>query len=208
MRRFYVYTHCRLDSGRPFYVGKGQNRRHISRDGRSDWWRRIVDKHGLESRIVANFEHESDAFALERVLIATGRAFEMPLINITDGGEGSSGRRHSEEAKRKISLANKGREKSPEVRKALSERMKNFKHSEESKAKIGAHTKRNKERGLCGGRPRRPIRCIETGRVFEMRIHAVEWLRQNGHPKADSPSIKRCMERSSSYAYGFHWENL
>lgn len=119
---FYTYIHTRNDDGSVFYVGKGHGgRAHAI--GRNPHWNNIVNKHGHVVEIIEHFDDEQDAFAHERYLIASYRAFGVPLCNLTDGGEGLSnpsvetrakmsdagkGRTHSEEARAKISAANKG----------------------------------------------------------------------------------------------------
>jgi len=57
-----------------------------------------------------------------------------PLTNFTNGGEGTSGYKHSKEAKLKIGIASKGR----------IPYMKGKKHSEETKKKIGEYNKGKK----------------------------------------------------------------
>lgn len=87
--RFYVYVHRRASDGRIFYVGKGSGNRARQPWMRNKWWKHTVGKHGLNVEIVAWFENEADAFALERDLIAWyGRDV---LVNLTDGGEGATG---------------------------------------------------------------------------------------------------------------------
>jgi len=97
---FYVYTHSRVSDGRVFYVGKGKGDRAWDTFGRSNWWKRAVTKHGFSYNIVAHFNSESCAFSFERALIKYyGRD---NLCNMTDGGDGSSGHRHTDDAKRRI----------------------------------------------------------------------------------------------------------
>lgn len=57
--------------------------------------------------------------------------------NLTDGGEGNFGFKHSEEFKSMIRERFKGRFVSEDVRKKIREANKNFRHSEEAKKKIG-----------------------------------------------------------------------
>lgn len=92
----YVYVHIRASDGTVFYVGKGTKRRAWNRRNRNPWWRSTVAKHGLEVAIVKDGMSESCAFSLERALI---RAYSGTLCNLTDGGEGASGYRHTEETK-------------------------------------------------------------------------------------------------------------
>ena len=91
---FYAYTHARPD-GSVFYVGKGQGRRawRMKRENNPHHCN-IVAKYGAENIIVATFPAESEeaAFALECRMIKDFRASGLVLANITDGGEGQTGR--------------------------------------------------------------------------------------------------------------------
>jgi hypothetical protein len=121
MNRFFVYLHTKLDTGEVFYVGKGEGRRYLSRCGRSAWWKRTVEKHGLKSEIIERFTDEADAFALERYLIASYRALGARLLNMTDGGDGATGRPMSIEHRRRISEAQRGQPNDPAQNAAHSE---------------------------------------------------------------------------------------
>jgi hypothetical protein len=152
INRFYVYEHWRPDKDICFWVGKGNGDRAF-RFKRSQHYNNIVAKLGrlgmcVEVRMVASGMTEPDALALEVERIAFWRSAGIKLANLTNGGEGTSGLKHteatraimrekrknriivhSEETKRKIGLANsialKGR-KNPEH----SARMKGRKHSD------------------------------------------------------------------------------
>jgi hypothetical protein len=89
MNHFYVYAHARASDGKVFYIGKGRGNRAFSKDGRNKYWARVVDKHGLNVRLIKSDMSEPCAFSLERAMIAAlGR---KNLCNLTDGGEGPSG---------------------------------------------------------------------------------------------------------------------
>ena len=118
--KFYTYVHRRADSGDVFYVGKGQGRRSASKQGRSDYWRRVVGKHGLIIEAVAFFIKEEDAFDHERLLIAEFRSLGVKLANLTDGGEGTSGRPHTPEAIAKMVTASTGKIPSQQARERMS----------------------------------------------------------------------------------------
>ena len=107
---YYVYLHRRLSDNKVFYVGKGKNKRAYSTFGRNNWWSKTVSKHGLIVEIVFDKLEENEAFQIERDTILEMRYFGYPLVNMTDGGEGLSGFKWSEEQmKNHQSLKNKGR---------------------------------------------------------------------------------------------------
>lgn len=62
--------------------------------------------------VLEECQHPEDLFAAERRWIAHGRAQGWRLTNLTDGGEGAIGMRHSAETRAKI--GQKSRAKSPE----------------------------------------------------------------------------------------------
>ena len=66
-------------------------------------------------------------------------------LNLTEGGEGAKGHRHSEEAKAKMSAASKGRSKSEEHKAKLSAARKGKPLSEERKAAMRETWKLRKE---------------------------------------------------------------
>lgn len=106
---FYVYIHLKEDTNEPFYVGKGSGKRALSRNSRSDFWRSIVAKHGYLVKIVMDDLLEEQAMSLERETIKNLREMGVKLCNFTDGGDGVSGLMHSEESKRRMSEAKKGK---------------------------------------------------------------------------------------------------
>lgn len=125
-KKFYVYEHWRPDERVIFYVGKGHARRAYDwHRGRNRWHRFIVAKLrklGLrvEVRIVHSDMEETDALAKERELIAHWRSIGADLVNLTDGGEGPSGLKHTDEWKQANSLRMKGRKMSDEARANMS----------------------------------------------------------------------------------------
>lgn len=101
---FYVYVHRRLTDSKPFYVGKGKGNRAFTSDGRNDYWKNTKDKHGFSVEIVFENLTEDEAFQCEKDTITEFRYFGYPLTNLTDGGDGTSGYKVSEEAKELKSL--------------------------------------------------------------------------------------------------------
>lgn len=121
-RIYYVYLHIRPDTGACFYVGKGKGiRAHDMRRGRNCWHKSVTKKLSelgmcAEVQLVGDCLTEREAFDLEIEQIALWRSEGAPLTNLTDGGDGPSGRKHTEEWKRANSERMKGREVSEETR--------------------------------------------------------------------------------------------
>jgi hypothetical protein len=119
-KKFYVYVHYKLSDDSPFYVGKGSKNRESVSEGRSKWWKHIVDKHGYYSLRVASFAVETDAFQKEISLISDLKFLGFTLCNLTSGGEGASGCNPSTESRLKMSVAKLSKEKSIETREKMS----------------------------------------------------------------------------------------
>ena len=99
---FYTYAHY-TPQGRLFYIGKGQGRRAHMFHKRSQHWKNVVSKHGVpDVQILSNWDSEAEAFDHEKLLISCFRDMGYKLCNLTDGGEGSSGFKHSEQTKSKL----------------------------------------------------------------------------------------------------------
>jgi hypothetical protein len=89
--KYYTYIHYKADTLEPFYIGKGTKNRYKVKSNRSDYWDNVNNKHGFVSEILSIFKNEKDAFEHEKFLIATFKDLGYKLVNLTDGGEGSSG---------------------------------------------------------------------------------------------------------------------
>lgn len=115
----------------------------------------IVSKYGHDNILICSMEcsTEDSAFDLERGLIKRLRAMGVEIVNCTDGGEGVSGLRMSDEAKQKMRAKKVGRKlsaehiekirksqigkvMSPEAREKVSLARKGAKFSDEHKRKL------------------------------------------------------------------------
>ena len=166
----YVYIHKRKDTNEVFYVGIGQNKnRAFEKNRRNPFWKRITkitdfDVHIIEENLSWKEACEREKYWISfygRRNINTGS-----LVNLTDGGDGTLGRIVSEETrnkmrrpiseehKRKIGLASKGRnvgrKHTEEARKKMSNSlkgktswMKGKTQTEETKKKISDSLKKN-----------------------------------------------------------------
>lgn len=114
-----VYRHRRLDTGKVFYVGIGSSKkRAYCKNGRNDYWNKIVKKAGYQIEIVKKDISREEACELEEILISEyGRVNNSTgcLCNMTDGGEGAPNVIVSLETRNKLSKANKGYKHTPEA---------------------------------------------------------------------------------------------
>lgn len=150
--KFYSYLWLR-DDGSPYYAGKGKGKRAFSAyhsfHPPADPSRILIFPHATE---IESFESEI-AFIkwFGRKDLGTGG-----LRNLTDGGEGSSGRIASQETRAKIGAKGRGRKQSPvakrhqiaaqlgstrsvETRAKQAAAAKGRKHSEATKAKLAIY---------------------------------------------------------------------
>lgn len=122
MKTFYIYQLRLENSVAPFYIGKGRGKRSMQHFTPTNLGtkslRSSIIKHARENGIAVIVEVlasgllEDAAFQIERNLISHYGRRDIGtgiLANHTDGGEGASGVAISEETKKKISDALKGR---------------------------------------------------------------------------------------------------
>lgn len=143
----YVYTHTRLDTNEIFYVGIGtqDNYKRASRShNRTNYWNNIVKKCGWRVDIVFDNLSWEDACKKEIELIKKYGRIDLgtgTLVNLTDGGDGSLGLKHSEKTKLKMSKTRKG-----------------INHAQEHKSKI--------KKSMLGKNCKKIIN-TETGEIFK-----------------------------------------
>ena len=132
-----VYRHRRLDNNKIFYIGVGSKKRAYSKSKlrRNQFWINIINKTDYNVEILAeNLDLES-AKELEVFLIELYGRRDLNkgnLVNLTDGGEGTVGRKLSKqqcediknrmkghfvtkETRLKISISNKGKNKGKKI---------------------------------------------------------------------------------------------
>jgi hypothetical protein len=109
---FVLYMHSRKEDGRIFYIGYGSPERAYDFSNRGDWWKGVYKKNGVVVTILQKDLSSDRAKELEIKMIAFyGRQKPSPhnlnygcLINLTDGGDGGTGRIWTEEQKERHSL--------------------------------------------------------------------------------------------------------
>ena len=174
---FYTYAHY-TPQGRLFYIGKGQRGRAFSFYQRGSHWNNVVDKYGKpEAQILAHWETEKEALDHEVLLISCFKDMGYKLTNLTDGGEGSSGFKHSQESIAKIAKVKTekpskywlGKPRSQETKDKISKALMGVgrPHTEEAKKKIAlAHT--GKKQGSPSLETRKKL-SLATKKVWEAR---------------------------------------
>ena len=158
MKNNVVYLHVKKGTNDVFYVGIGINkRRAYSTSNRNNRWHKVVDEFGYDIRIVNEVESYDDALYIEAELIeAFGRAVDNSgqLTNLNKGGGGNLGNIHTEDTKRRMSKAKKG--------KIL---------TEETKRKISESVKKSANKMWSGDNPRSRS-CVAFGRIFDSLAEA------------------------------------
>jgi hypothetical protein len=196
---FYVYLHRKGTTKDVFYVGKGYGKRAWVDSNRGSFWLRVLKKHGIVVEIVEQGLQEWYAFELEKDLISFYGRKDLgfgSLINMTDGGDGVSGRKMKEDAKKKISNARFGKKLSKEHKEKL------------SIAKIGKakpQAVRNKT-SVTKRKKSKKIICVDNGLIFEAGICAQRWLQENGEKVGARSAIYACCKGQRPSAYGYTWK--
>ena len=141
-----VYFHINPVKKEVFYVGIGIIKRPFSKKNRNKHWHNIVNKYGYNIVVIEKNLSLKDAFEREKYyikLIGRKDLGKGSLVNMTDGGEGSHGYKHGEEAVIKMKKARANFKHKAETIQKLKESckgkntwMKGRKLSEETKEKM------------------------------------------------------------------------
>jgi hypothetical protein len=112
MNKFYIYFHINTFKNEIFYVGKGSGRRAFQKSNRNRYWINTTNKYEYDVIIIDENLTEEKAFELEIYYINKIGRKDLgfgTLVNMTNGGDGTSGNLPSEEQKRNHSIFMKGR---------------------------------------------------------------------------------------------------
>lgn len=112
MNNHYIYFHRRKDDNVVFYVGIGVGRRANRISNRSEFWKRIVAKHGgFNIEIVHSGISQDEAKELEKHYISLYGRIDLglgTLCNMTDGGDGRVNYKCQDSTKEKIRKSSTG----------------------------------------------------------------------------------------------------
>lgn len=104
-----LYIHLK-PNGKIFYVGISKDlKRPYNKHGRTNYWKQIVNKYGYEVQILKKNLTKKEACELEKMLISWFGRLDLKtgcLVNMTDGGDGTSNK--SIETRTKISISQLG----------------------------------------------------------------------------------------------------
>lgn len=140
---------------------------------------------------VLEYANPNELADLEIAYISKHKAFGDNGYNFTMGGEGGLlGMQKSEETRRKISEANKGRPHTPEEKAHLSNTLKGRIFTEEHKKKIGEANKVSHAKSVL---------CVETGQVFNSQKEAGRYF------KTDCSNIGHVCKGRQETAKGYHF---
>ena len=158
---FFVYVDCKPD-GTPFYVGKGLMNRVYMKSRKNNHHANICVKYPDWYRGLAFMGNEKDAFNKEIELIAK---YKATLVNLTDGGEGTSGLAKDNEWKAKLANSAKNQWNMVGMKEKMSAKIKEAHSKPETKLKmqIAAKNRDMTKSALA------PHICIECGRVSNSR---------------------------------------
>lgn len=121
--KYCVYRHLK-PCGEVFYIGIGSVKRPYSKKNRNKYWKNVVNKYGYEIEILTHNKSWEECIEVEKILISWYKRKDCcggTLVNMTDGGEGCTGRMWTNEQKDKISKANTGKTHTEEQKQKWSE---------------------------------------------------------------------------------------
>ncbi|MBR1397428.1 MAG: GIY-YIG nuclease family protein [Selenomonadaceae bacterium] len=196
------------------------------RNSRPCYIDRAIKKYGIENFSVEVIEecdildelNEREIFWIRELNCKYSNGY-----NLSDGGKGSTGYIITPELSLKLSELRKGRRNTPEQRAKISATLKGRIFSEETKRKISAAkighivseetreklrkanlgkkaTEATKAKMSVSSSTKRPVQCIEMGKIFESITAAAKFF------EITNNTITTACKNSNRTASGFHWK--
>lgn len=179
------------------YVGKSSRgmkrpRKHLTACGRRGdthrhcWLKQMFKDEGTVPSIIVlcECETEVEALAWEVQFIALFRTAGFRLTNLTDGGEGMSGYKVSDETKRKLAEFNKGHKHSDEHKRKIAEGIKGRVRTDEHKQRISEAQKGSEK---CATHLHKVQEANKgSKRSYESRCKMSEAGKRRGSPSAET----------------------
>jgi len=187
MNNFYVYRYIRLDTNAPFYVGKGSGKRAVNMSAHNEYCKRIAAAHGYRVEKMVNKIPEDLAHAKEIEFIALYKRLGYCEANFTDGGEGRSGFKLTDETKKKISESQKGNKN----------HMYGITHSEKTKKKM------SKSQKIVKNTPEVKARMSKVAKIAMNRPETKSKMSKSQKIVKNTPEVKARMSKISKK----NWEN-
>lgn len=197
MTIYYVYAYLRNSDGTPYYIGKGKKQRAYSK-----YHNVTVPKDKSKIVFLEKNLTELGALALERRYIKWYGRKDINtgiLYNRTDGGDTTTGYIPTEETRKKLSIAGKGRKRSIEFCENLSKTRKGHIVSDETRKKIGDANRGRKLTDEHIAKTRRigiPQTDYQKQRVRESRQKTYELTNPEGHIFTITNLSKFCRENN------------
>lgn len=172
---FYVYLHINKLNGNPFYVGKGTGDRCNNVASRNNYWKNTVNLYGYDILLLEENLSEEKSFELEKYWINRIGRKDLKnglLVNNTNGGEGSSGYKHRESSRIKMSESRKGIPTSVKQKEKVGKIYRN---------KFGSDHNRSKS-VICVETRNKYGSMSEASRELNIHVSSVSWSITHGKP--------------------------
>lgn len=212
--KFYVYVIFR-SNGVPCYVGKGTGGRwrdHV-RNAKNPHLRNIYRQADSDLPIVIVRERLTEAEALNTeiaLIAAIGRKRHGgPLVNLTDGGEGTSGNIVGEEGRLRMRAAALGRELTPEWKAAIGAAHRGKKRSPQARENLLKAAQTRRPKPPLSAEHRANLSIAMTGRIVPPEVGAKIAASKRGKKRAPFSAEHRAKTSATMKAvrarYGDSW---
>jgi hypothetical protein len=218
---FYTYELCSSATPTiPFYIGKGKGNRmqcHAKNALRNKCCNKYLQRKILKilkegndviCNKITNDCSEDFAFEIEKEMIAYCKSVGIKLCNHTDGGEGSSGYKHTEETKKQLKTYIpwcKGKKlgpKSEESKKKQSISMKG--KVSPNKGKHASEETVNKQRKAHLGKSNGPHTEETKNKISESNKGQIPWIKNKHHTEKSKKKQSEAKFGKNNPIYGKH----